>query len=458
MKELNTVAGAGCGESPPLAKRKIRFEIVAPSLARQVYEGVDKHDKPFRYTGHSLYARVRDKGRLTWKSTEADTLTDARKWLRKWRHDNWLLRNGFEPEGVVLQRGRATVAEVLDEYVAAGCPTRKGKTKNPQTVKNELRFMRPVRQHFGNLPAAGLILGDCDKYRAWRSKGGYIATFTVRGHSFTKPTKGGNRIVDAGLQVLTNALNLAVRRGVLKANPLMGRGRYTSADEVRHCREVAPTPEGLQKIIGWLRERNDVAVADLVAFLAYSGLRIGEALPLTWQVVNLDEGLVNAKRKKRGVNPWVAITPELEALLRDMQTRRTNAAGEPSRLLFPSPFDVTKPRDHSAVGHRLTAARKKLKLPHVTPHGLRSYFVTQARQCGLTDAVIAGLIGDKSGPALIASTYGDLRPDHLLAQALLIRHAVAPTKDTAKASHKASHTMPGDEDMIHHESVRIQTA
>jgi hypothetical protein len=57
----------------------------------------------------------------------------------------------------------------------------------------------------------------------------------------------------------------------------------------------------------------------------------------------------------------------------------------------------------------------------VTPHGLRSYFVTQARQSGLSDAEIAMLIGDKTGPAIIAQTYGDVRPDHLLKQAQRIR-------------------------------------
>jgi len=56
---------------------------------------------------------------------------------------------------------------------------------------------------------------------------------------------------------------------------------------------------------------------------------------------------------------------------------------------------------------RLGQACMKLGLPHVTPHGLRSYFVTQARQSGLTDAEIAQLIGDKTGPALIAQVYGD---------------------------------------------------
>src|SRR4051794_23331454 len=50
------------------------------------------------------------------------------------------------------------------------------------------------------------------------------------------------------------------------------------ASEIRHCREVAPTPETLDEIERSLRSRNEQAIADLVCFLAYSGLRIGEAI------------------------------------------------------------------------------------------------------------------------------------------------------------------------------------
>jgi integrase len=77
--------------------------------------------------------------------------------------------------------------------------------------------------------------------------------------------------------------------------------------------------------------------------------------------------------------------------------------------------------DQSAQG--VAAACKAPDIAHVTPHGLRSYFVTQCRQSRLTDAEIAMLIGDKTGPALTAQVYGDLRPDHLLAQAQRIRLA-----------------------------------
>lgn len=408
MKTLNTLPeqdeAVSCGEET--RQGNLKFERLGESLYRKGGVGV-------------IYARVRLSGKQTWRSTGTSDPRLARQWLKKWQHDGFLLKSGIEPKGVVLQRERTTVQEVVDSYLKAGCPTRTMQQKAPRTVKNELYCFKPVVGYFGKTPAASLTLADCDKYLDWRTGGGYVAEFTVRGKSQTMQTYGGKRAVDLELTVLSNAFNLAVRRNALKSNPFAGRGRFSVAANVRHCREVAPTPEGLKKIEDWLRGKDEQAVADLVCFLAYSGLRIGEALPLTWGAVNWDERILHVKREKRGVNPWVVITPTLESLLRQMKAR---AKGD---LLFPSPFDPNKGRDASAFRHRITAACKKLEIGHVTPHGLRSYFVTQARQSGLTDAEIAALIGDKTGPAIIAHTYGDLRPDHLLAQAQRIQLGVA---------------------------------
>jgi hypothetical protein len=84
------------------------------------------------------------------------------------------------------------------------------------------------------------------------------------------------------------------------------------------------------------------------------------------------------------------------------------------------------------------------RVGHVTPHGLRSYFVTQAHESGLSDAEIAMLSGDKTGPAIIAHTYGDVRPDHLLKQAKRIRLTVQAThRDEGQgSSNKSSSTSP----------------
>ena len=381
------------------------------------------------------YARVRENNRPTWRGTGTGNLTTARKLLKKWREEQVLKAHGIETAQAALARNRLAVAEVLDAYVAAGCPTPKMKTKSPKTLPRELANMKPLRAYFGERPAVTLTLADCDEYREWRNAGGYTTERKGKDGELAKlHTKGGDRSVDLELIVLSNALRLAKRRGSLKANPLAGRESYHDTTKIRHCREVAPTPEGLAQIEHWLRLRKLHDLADLVCFLAFTGLRIGEALALDWEAVDWREGVLHVKREKRGCNPFVPMLPDLVQLLRGMQQRAR------SHLLFPSPLDPDKPREQCAVNRRMTAACKGLGLSHVTPHGLRSFFVTQCRQAGLTDAEVAALIGDKSGPAIIAAVYGDVRRDHLLAQAKRIQ---------LRASGKASadiragiHTLP----------------
>ena len=376
--------------------------------------------------GGSIVAHIRVNGKRTWRSTGTDNPAEARKWLQKWRGEEWMQEHGIEAKGVVLHRQRVTVSELIDAYIAAGMPTRKMRPKRSATIAGEQGCLRPVQMYFGSKQAAAVALADCDRYRDWRISGGFFADADAdEQRKKMKRMRAGTRSVDLELTILGNVFNLAVRRGVLKSNPLTGRGRYSVAEDIRHCREVAPTPEGLKQIEYSLRARNEHGVADVVCFLAYSGLRIGEALPLEWEAVDWAQKTFTVKREKRGITPWVPILPEMETLLREMQKRAK------SHLLFPSPFDPNQKRDASAIRHRLTAACRALGLGHVTPHGLRSYFVTQARQSGLSDAEIAMLIGDKTGPAIIAHTYGDVRPDHLLKQAQRIRLTIQPSQDHA---------------------------
>jgi integrase len=231
----------------------------------------------------------------------------------------------------------------------------------------------------------------------------------------TRQSRAGTRIVDIELQTLGNALALSVRRGQLKLNPLAGRPRYHAEEDTRHCRETAPTEQQLQMIDAALRQRSHIVEADCVMFLAFSGLRVREALTLKWEAVNWDEGIIHVRREKRGINPFVPILPEMEQLLKLMQTRIR------SDLLFPSVLDASKPLAYPTLAKRLSKLCRSTQSRYVTLHGLRSFFVTQCRESGLPDTEIAALIGDKSGPAIIARTYGDVRPDHLLKQAKRVR-------------------------------------
>src|SRR5438552_605102 len=140
-------------------KRRIeRFERIGDSLYRR---------------GGVIFARVRVNGRRTYRSTETSEPREARAWLRKWKHESFLLKAGIEPRGVTLHRERVTVGELLDAYDKAGCPTRKMQQKAARTVTGERYCMNPVRGYFRDLPAAALTLADCDKYFDWRNSGAY---------------------------------------------------------------------------------------------------------------------------------------------------------------------------------------------------------------------------------------------------------------------------------------------
>ena len=398
--------------------------------ARQAFEPLGEG---FARKGQRIYVRLRLNGKLTWRSTGTNKLAQARKWREKWDNEQWNEKHGIESKGVTLQQSRLTIEELIDDYVEAGCPIirkRSLKPKAPRTIQGEKYCFRPVRKFFGRMLAELLALNDCDRYLDWRTSGGYVTTFKVRSKEVTKRTRGGTRAVDLELTVLSNALSLAVRRGRLKANPIRERGRYTDRSRIRHCRETAPTPEELRQIVEWLEEHGYQQAADLAQYLAYSGLRIGEGLVARWGAVTWPEELIHVKRSKKGVIPWVPILPEMKKLLERMKKRAT------SDLMFPSELKSDGALDDSAFRRLLGKACKKLGIRHVTPHGLRSYFVTQARQSGLTDAEIAQLIGDKTGPSIIEQVYGDVRPDHLLNVARKIQLTAATRATEADNSTK----------------------
>jgi integrase len=358
-----------------------------------------------------IYCRVWVEGKRTFRCTGTDDPATARRILKGWENDLVLQEHGIETRAMILERNKLSVGQVLKEYEEAGLPDRKMRLKTAATVEQERKNLPRLATFFGEKAAISLTLKDCDAYREWRAKGGY----TWKRGEVTRQSRAGTRIVDIELQTLGNALALSVRRGKLKLNPLAGRPRYHAEEDTRHCRETAPTAQQLQVIDAALRQRSHIVEADCVMFLAFSGLRVREALPLKWEAVNWDEGIIHVRREKRGINPFVPILPEMETLLRQMQTRAQ------SSLLFPSGLDVNRPLPYPTISLKLRHLCRSTGMRYVTLHGLRSFFVTQCRESGLPDTEIAALIGDKSGPAIIARTYGDVRPDHLLKQAKRVR-------------------------------------
>ena len=212
--------------------------------------------------------------------------------------------------------------------------------------------------------------------------------------------------------VLSGMFKFAMRDGALDANPALGL-------EVNSPRK--PGPKALEDVGGFLarlrdderaraatyveRKRPDLArridLADLVDFLAATGVRIGDALAVSWSDLNLapegdeaptvtvrrtairprGEGMriqPHRKGEREGDALEVALPRWAVAMLLERQTSgRVVPTGED--LVFPSAWGTI--RDPDNVRDQLRAACKRLGVEGVTPHTFRRTVGTAVARC-----------------------------------------------------------------------------
>lgn len=408
-----------------------------------------------RTAGRRTYARVADRiyrdsrtgnfyerplinGRRTWRKLDGHTLKLARESLAQRRTDVTrsklgLARSPYAPKP-------QPISEVLDAYAAANCPDRRGVPRTGYALHHELARISLLRPYWSHLTDVHPQT-DPRRYFAHRSK-------TRR----NKAAHGG-RAVDLELATLGNAFAHAVREGKLLINPLAERPRFQT-QPVRHCRDCAPrNADELHLLAAHFFKSADCRTVLLgwqLLLEAFTGCRTSEILRLRWNATNHEPGHIedcrevefgitkfkdegksgergqplqkriekcNApvldsnspgwlwlNRSKSGCNPFALIHPALRDCLTAFAAWR---ARQPRLARCPEMFPIHK----QSLAHALRKLTPLLLDHPVTSHGLRSYYVTVRRSQGASDAQIAAEIGDRSGPAIIASTYGAIPPN-----------------------------------------------
>lgn len=214
--------------------------------------------------------------------------------------------------------------------------------------------------------------------------------------------------------VVRKVLDAAVRDGELARNPAASvprpraeptASRFLDRDTVRALLKAA---------------RGD-RLEPLVTLLAYTGLRIGEALALRWEDVDLDMGFLRVTGTMARVNGQISRTstksarsrravalpaPALDAL----KTWRTSQARE--RLaaivwvddgwLFTTPIGTALDQSNAMKAYKQLAA--KAGAPSATFHGLRHSAATVLLEEGVPMRVVAEILGHSS-TRLTADTY-----------------------------------------------------
>ena len=212
---------------------------------------------------------------------------------------------------------------------------------------------------------------------------------------------------------------------------------------------VIPSKAQFRTLLAQLRQVTRAKeAANLIEFLGYSGLRLGEAIQVRWEDVNFELGTLRVTGGELGTKNHesreVPLFPPLLRFLRDLQEKREretcpqSGAGRPvaaarareaetARALAPSQSGGDCGQVGGASEGRifgldsakkaLITACRKAGLPHYGHHAMRHFFCSNAIEAGCDFKVIAEWLGHKDGGVLAARTYGHLRNEHSAAMA-----------------------------------------
>jgi integrase len=157
-------------------------------------------------------------------------------------------------------------------------------------------------------------------------------------------------------------------------------------------------------------------VADLVHFMAGTGVRISEGLGVRWDDVDLEAGTAFIRGTKTAASTRRLSLP---AWLTERLASRAERMGTDG-YVFPSPgiSDTTKPRDRRNVARAIRSIMDEAGLPWATPHTLRRTVATFLDEAGMPMALAANQLGN-ADPAMTARVYLGRKGDTSAATSVL---------------------------------------
>jgi integrase len=366
-------------------------------VAEAVYQRVDpKTGRPIPGKFEFTYRDAT--GRQVWQTAKGDTKADAK--AERAEMLAHLHRGGW------VERTALTVSEVARAWLARGTGP-KGRWAPP----TQERYERIVRRHIDasadpNERSIGSVkLRDLTADR--------VAAWSEANERVLAPTTAVVVLI-----TLNQVCRLAVRRGWLADNPV---AKLEAGEKPRWTPRRAAILESDQLA-------RVLAAADkyrtLFEFLAYSGLRIGEALGLCWADVNFDAGLVRVHRQlardrvhsglKTGASKReVILAPSIGKLLREHWLAATYKA--PSDFIFCNGLGRAVDYRDPDKAFRAAVKRAEVSTPdgRLSLHSLRHTFASLLIANGLNVVFVSRQLGH-GNPAVTLSVYAHLfqQADH----------------------------------------------
>ena len=321
------------------------------------------------------------------------------------RADLAAVREGTDP----VERKRAaktapTVAELIHQFIAVEAPARIARGR--MTERTRVEYARQSKAYV--LPAVGAM-------RVAEGKRGHIERMVAPLLPVAR-----NRCLALASRLFTMAETWEMRPA--GANPCrkIERARETARDRVL-------SPDEMAELAGALNQaeaENPAAVA-AIRFLALTGLRVGEALAIRWEHVDLATGRLLMPETKSGRRWHDLPAPALQLL-----------AGLPR--LGPWAFTSTgrAPTGYKAVHKVFRAACERAAIADARIHDLRRGAISAAAASGANVAVLQQLLGHRTPQ--MALRYARELQDPVQAA----REAVAARMAAAMADEPGAEVIP----------------
>ena len=198
------------------------------------------------------------------------------------------------------------------------------------------------------------------------------------------------------LESLKILLRYACDRGILLDNAAE---TFKRRKQPKSIVDLPSRPE-FQTLVKTLREA-PLSVASgataMVEFLAYSGMRVGEAREVRFRDVNLELGSVLVTGGELGTKNHQERSIPLFPSLRNLFVRIVKA--RPVTDSNARIFDIASPRG------AMKLACKRAGLKQFSVHSLRHFFASNAIESGINFKVISEWLGHSDGGILMAKTY-----------------------------------------------------
>lgn len=348
-----------------------------------------------RYRSSGTYfGRFRVGNKLVWKSLKTTVFSVAKQRLADMIREH----RGRAASVTAFANGRMNVGDAAEVYLRKVRTNASLKPRSKDYRELMIKFIRRSWPALMETDVRKVTARDCEDW-------------LMRYQEQYAPT-----VVNNSIGTLRAMFGEAISTGARFDNPAADLSRA----KVRAKRLELPSRDQFLRFVEEIRTagaRQSKDCANLVKFLAYSGVRIGEAKFVTWEDANLSLRELHVRgdpetATKNGETRYVPMIPELERMLTELRSQR---ATDPPNAKIMRVFECQNSMTHAA---------EKIGMKRITHHDLRHLFATICIESGVDIPTVSRWLGHKDGGALCMKTYGHLRRDHSFAQARRVSFGV----------------------------------